>query len=207
MTMHKLLPLLLTLLMVACGAITIQVDTNVKDENDITHEFSIILSGPIATMAMEEAEDTDLESLQDEFFAKNCEQITDEVDGEDRLEIICSNISHEVLLSERESDDDFDIQVTKTDLGDKWEYRATSTNIFYDADEELEDNPFAKTADAIIKARYYWTLTMPGEIVETNADSNEEGQVKFIGKIGDDREQFVAVSYKEKPKGLFGICN
>lgn len=48
---------------------------------------------------------------------------------------------------------------------------------------------------------------MPGEIVETNANSNEEGQVKFIGKIGDEREQFVAVSHKEKPKGLLGFCN
>ena len=34
-----------------------------------------------------------------------------------------------------------------------------------------------------------------------------EGQAKFIGKIGDEREEFVVVSHKEKPKSMFGICN
>ena len=208
--MPRLLPLILILLVTACGAITIEIDTLVKDENDISHDFRIVMSGPIATMAIEEADDAVFNPSEDEFFAENCEQIIDEVDGEDRIEFTCSNISHEKLLySEQGDDNSFDIQITKKDLGDKWEYRATSTNIFYDADEELEDNPFAQgmSVDAIIKARYYWNLTMPGEIVETNANSNEESEAKFIGKIGDEREQFVAVSHKEKPKGLFGFCN
>ena len=208
--MPRLLPLILILLVTACGAITIEVDTLVKDENDITHDISLVMSGPIATMALEEVDDTTIDPLENEFFAENCEQIIDEVDGEDRIKFICSDITHQDLLSAEQDDDDgLDIQITKTDLGDKWEYRATSKNIFHDVDDELEDNPFAEgmSVDAIIKTRYYWTLTLPGEIVETNANSSEEGQVKFIGKIGDEREEFVAVSHKEKPKGLFGICN
>ena len=146
---HKIIPLILTLLVVACGAITIEIDTKVKDENDITHDISLVMSGPIATMVLEEADDTAID-MESEFFVQNCEQTIDEVDGEDRIEFTCSGIPHQILSvqdvgsAEQDGDDGLDIQVTKIDLGDKWEYRATSTNIFYDADGELEDNPFAQ---------------------------------------------------------------
>ena len=88
-------------------------------------------------MALEESDETIIDPSEDEFFTENCEQTVDEVDGEDRIEFTCSKISHEKLLSSEQGDDNgFIIQIIKKDLGDKWEYRATSTNIFYDADEE-----------------------------------------------------------------------
>ena len=102
--MPRLLPLILILLVTACGAITIEIDTLVKDENDITHNFSLMMLGPIATMAIEEADDTAID-LEDDFFTENCDQTIDEVDGEDRIEFTCSNVSHEKLLSSEQGDE------------------------------------------------------------------------------------------------------
>ena len=205
-----LVPLMLLLLVIACGTITIDIETVVRDEDDITHDISMEVSGPIATAMQEGTDEETINPLEDEFFDDNCDVVIDEVDGEDRIEVSCTGISHEELSASAEEGEGPDIQVTREDLGDKWEYRATAVNILYDVeDEEWADTPLPSglVIDQVLKARYYWTVTMPGEIVETNADSTDNGQAKFTGKIGDKRETFVAVSHKEKPKGLFGDCS
>ena len=208
--MRKSIPLILTLFVLACGAITIDIDTVVRDGDDITHDISMEISGPIANMMLEGTDEATINPLEDEFFANSCEVVTDEVDGEDRIEVSCTGIPHGELASSPQDGGGPDIQIAKTDLGDRWEYRATAVNILFDVeDEEWADTPLPSglVIDQILKARYYWTLTMPGEVVETNADSTDNGQIKFTGKIGDKRETFVAVSHMEKPRGLFGNCN
>ncbi len=200
---RKWLPITLMLLVVACGAITIDVDTEVKDETDITHDMKYVLSGPIVQLVFEEDEGLDEinDEINNEFVQENC-TITKDVD---RFEITCLDVAHEDMGSEMS----VEVEVTKKDLGNKWEYRATSTNVFFDADEELlEDEPPDIDIDQILRARQYWTLTMPGEIVETNADStNEDGSIEFVGKFGDERETFTAISHKDKGGSLFGLCN
>lgn len=204
-TIRKWLPITLTLLVVACGAITIDVDTEIKDETDITHDMKYVLSGPIVQLVFEEDEGLDEinDEINNEFVQENC-TVTKDVD---RFEITCLDVAHEDMGSEMS----VEVQVTKKDLGNKWEYRATSTNVFFDADDELlEDEPLEEDIDIdqILRARQYWTLTMPGEIVETNADStNEDGSVEFVGKFGDERETFTAVSHKDKGFSLLGLCN
>jgi len=205
-----LAPLMLLLLVIACGTITIDIETVVRDEDDITHDISMEISGPIATAMLEGVDEGTINPLEDEFFDDNCEVVTDEVDEEDRIEVSCIGISHEELASSAEEGEGPEIQITKSDLGDKWEYRATAVNILYDVeDEEWADTPLPSgvVIDQILKARYYWTVSMPGEVVETNADSTDNGQIEFVGKLGDKRENFVVVSHEEKPRGLFGDCN
>ena len=202
---RKWLPITLMLLVVACGAITIDVDTEIKDETDITHDMKYVLSGPIVQLVFEEDEGLDEinDEINNEFVQENC-TVTKDVD---RFEITCLDVAHEDMGSEMS----VEVQVTKKDLGNKWEYRATSTNVFFDADDELlDDEPLEEDIDIdqILRARQYWTLTMPGEIVETNADStNEDGSVEFVGKFGDERETFTAVSHKDKGFSLLGLCN
>ena len=200
--MVKYIHLGLILLLVACGSITIDVTTDVVDDDDITHTFSIVMSGEIVNLVGQG--DENLEELDNEFFQENCD-ILREVE---RFEISCLNISQEKLASlEGGNDGSLGIEVTKTDLGDAWEYRATMENIFYDVEDDMEDSPVDIDMDMILKARHHWTVTMPGEVVEANSDSNVEGVVKFTGKPGDGREIFTVVSRKEKPTGLFGSCN
>lgn len=202
---RKWLPITLMLLVVACGAITIDVDTEIKDETDITHDMKYVLSGPIVQLVFEEDEGLDEinDEINNEFVQENC-TVTKDVD---RFEITCLDVAHEDMGSEMS----VEVQVTKKDLGNKWEYRATSTNVFFDVDDELlDDEPLEEDIDIdqILRARQYWTLTMPGEIVETNADStNEDGSVEFVGKFGDERETFTAVSHKDKGFSLLGLCN
>ena len=190
-TIRKWLPITLTLLAVACGSITFDVDTEVKDADAITHDIVLTAEGEIVQIM------TEGEGFGEfaESFEENCTMDFDT----DNLEIACLDVSHEEM-KKAEGGDLWEIEVTVRDLGDKLEYRATSPNVIYGSEEEFEDN--------ILKARHYWTLTMPGEIVETNADStNEDGSVEFVGKIGDERETFTAISHKDKGFSLFGLCN
>ena len=190
--MLKYVHLGLVLLLIACGSITVDVATDVVDDDNITHTFSIVMSGEVANLAGQR--DEKLEELDNEFFQENCDVLREV----ERFEISCRNISHEKLAAEGD-DDSFGIQVTKTDLGDAWEYRATMENIFYGVEDEMEDSPVNMDFDMILRARHHWTVTMPGEVTETNSDSNVEGVVKFTGKPGDSRETFTVVSREEKP--------
>lgn len=210
--MRKFTPLMLTLLLIACGALTVEVHTEVMDERHITHDVRMVVSGSIVAEALGQDTAAGAAGLID----KTCTHIANQIDGEDRVEISCMGLSHGDLSAEQKSSFG-NIRVTKTDLGDKWEYRATADNILSTFDkDEIERTPAAegRTIDEIITARYYWTLTMPGEIVQTNTrpgDGNEEADqtntVKFVGRIGDDRDTFMAVSHQNKPSSTFGACN
>ena len=77
---------------------------------------------------------------------------------------------------------------------------------------EAEGNPLAEglDADAILKFRFYWNVSMRGDVVEGESNMNsldENGMAVFVGKPGDERDSFVVVSRQKKPTGLFGSCS
>ena len=186
------------LLVLACGTITIRIDTEVQDETEIKHNFEMEASGPIAMLAAEEWDPNEFDD-----FDGHCNTDIDEAN--EKISVSCKYISQEDLSVAEIGDEGLLVEVIKGDLGDKWEYRATMPNSFSATKEELEDNPFAEgmTMDAIIKFRLHWTVEMPGEIVESNANTYKEGTASFTAKLDDERENFVVVSQQDKG----GSCN
>ena len=195
----KFLLLVISLLVMACGAITVEIDTKVEDETDIVHDIRLVASGQIATLMSGEWNEDDLPdncsaSVEIEAFEVECSGLSQ------------ANLSGESLTLE---DSDFDVQVVKEDKGDYWQYRATTENIFYETDNELKDNPLAEgmDIDAILKARFHWTVEMPGEILDSNSDSVEGNRVFFTTSPTDSRRELFVVSQEKKPSGFFGACN
>ena len=193
----KFIPLVVILLIMACGAITIEIDTAVANEADITHDIRMEASGQIAAMLAEEPIGDDL--------PESCTYVA----SLEKFEMKCSGLSHSELTENELGDEGLSLEVSKTDMGDYWEYRATMANLFFDSEQELADNPLAEgmNLDAILTIRFNWTVTVPGEIVDTNADTTGKGVATFNSKLGDEREEFVVVSREDKSTGLFGGCN
>lgn len=195
----RLVTLGVMLLVLACGAMTIRIDTEVADETEIKHEIQVEASGQIALMVAEEFDQEEIDEIDGD-----CNVDIDEANEE--FSLTCNNLSQEGLLEGQVEGEAFDLRVTKTDMGDYWEYRATMPNTFFDAEEELEDNPLfsGDDLDAIIRLRFHWTIQMPGEVVESNADTYEKETASFTAKLGDERETFVVVSQQDKGGGS---CN
>ena len=120
-----------------------QVNTEVADETKITHEIQMEASGQIAIVV---AEEFDLD------VGGDCDVDINEANEE--VSLSCKNLSQEGLSDGEIGGAGLLVEVIKTDIGDKWEYRATMVNSFFDIEEELEDNPFAEgmTTDLIIKS-------------------------------------------------------
>ena len=140
---------------------------------------------------------------QDEVEALEGDCIVDIDGANEEFSLSCDNLTQEDLSEGQLEGEGFDFSVTKTDMGDQWEYRATMPNIFFDSESELEDNPLFSGDDlyAIIKLRFHWTAEMPGEVIESNADTYEKGTASFTAKLGDERETFVVVSQQDKGGG------
>lgn len=194
----RLFAWLVIVMVVACGSMTIRVDSEVSDETDIKHNVQIEASGQIALTLAEQFASDDSDD-----FDQNCESDIDT--HNENFSIICDNISQEILSEGEVEGQGLLVTVEKSDLGDQWEYRAVMTNIFFAIEEELEDNPFvdSETLDAIVRLRFHWTVEMPGDVVETNADISENKTASFNVRLGDEREIFEVVSRQDKP----GSCN
>ena len=155
-------------------------------------------SGQIALLMAAEFDQDEIDEIDGD-----CSVDIDEANEE--FSLSCRDLSQEGLSEGQVEREGFEFEVTKTDKGDHWEYRTTMPNIFFDAEEELKDNPFfsGDDLDAIIKLRFHWTVEMPGEVVESNAGAYEEGTASFTARLGDDRETFAVVSQQDKG----GSCN
>ena len=186
--LSKIVSVAVMVLVLACGAVTIRIDTEVSDETEIKHDFQMEASGQMAVLMAEQFN-------QDEIDG-DCRADIDTVNEE--FSLSCNGLSQEGLAEEQW--DEFDLNITKTDLGDQWEYTAMLPNPFFGAEEELKDNPLAQgmTMDAVLKLRFYWTVDMPGDIVESNANTYEDGTASFTVKLDDERETLAVVSQQSK---------
>ena len=201
MNVRKLRPLVLLVMVfvLACGSLTISIDTEVVDEDEVTHDMQFQASGQIAALLTAEWDPDEL--------PEECESSED---GE-VFEITCTGLSEADLGLDAldESDDSISVEVTTTETDSYWEYRVSMPNTFYGATEEIEGNPFAEglSLDAILKLRFHWSVKAPGEIVETNADTFEGSEASFTVKLDDDRETLFVVSRRDKSSGFLGACN
>lgn len=191
---------LIGILLTACGAMTIRIDTEVNDETDITHDLGLEASGHIGTLI---AAEFDSNGFDSEEMRKKCSSSIES----DEVEIKCSNLTQEELSEGDINDQSLPINVTKEDLGDEWEYRAIMVNDFSEGEELSDPMLEGMDLDSIIRFRFHWSVKMPGEIVETNADITEDNKASFTVKLDDERERLVVVSRQKKSTGLFGACN
>ena len=203
-----LITLGIMLWVLACGAMTIRIDTEVADETEIRHDIEMEASGQMALLMAEQFDPDDIDG--------ECDSNIDTVN--ERFEVSCKGLSQSELQESEVEGEGFDFNVIKADLGDRWEYRAVMPNIFFGVAEEIKDdqsangqdnnitiNPLAdvEDLDAIIKLRFHWTVNVPGEVIESNADTYAKGTASFSAKPDDERETFVVVSQQDKGGG----CN
>ena len=189
---------MMMVLLLACGSMTIRIDTEVSDETEVKHDFHIEASGQMALLLADSIEFDDIADSE-----VDCSMNIDTAN--EIFELRCMDVSHSDIDEVQVDGEGIYLQVSKKDLGDQWEYRADMGNIFFDADEELKDNPLAsgENLDAIIKLRFHWTVQMPGEVHMTNADIYERGTATFTARLGDERDVFYVVSRQDKG----GSCN
>ncbi len=196
---------ILLILTTACGAVTINLDTRVKNENDIRHDLEVIASGQIALHMADEINHGNPE------LEEHCRINLDETNR--TLNILCENFHKDDNLNIMGPDEPEDIQdsiaTVKNDLGAMWEYETAMPNpmldLAQDADlgldaQELEDPEYL---DTILRLRINWTVQVPGNIIETNADLQEKNTATFNLKPGDTRETLKVISRQKKSSG----CN
>ena len=104
----KFIPLAIIFLGIACGAVTLELDTKVADETDIRHDMRFAASGQIASLVAEDFDEDDL--------PENC---TGEV-GLESIDVNCTNLSQSELAGNELAvgDEGVEVYVTKTDSGD-----------------------------------------------------------------------------------------
>lgn len=198
----KLFSLPLLLLVIACGAITVDMDTEVKDESEIIHDIRFEASGQIAIMLNRAYEKSEKATLSEQCAVEWDKGV---------FELLCTDIQRDALTEgtlEGFEGSAVLVEVTVTETEEYWEYRTTQKNGFFDADDLLKDNPLTEgmSLEAILDYHLDWNVKVPGEIVETNADSTEGGSAVFSAGLSDPREEFFVVSRKNKPFSLFGSC-
>ncbi|MXY20403.1 MAG: hypothetical protein F4Y49_03605 [Dehalococcoidia bacterium] len=198
MQIKGLVSVLFVLGAIACGSITMSIDTEVKSAEDIVHTIGIEAEGPIAEMM------TGSGGLDVDDIPASCEVNT----SYEKLSIKCNDLPHTELGFIGEGQGQA-ISISVSENDEYVEYTARMLNTFVDPDQEaeLQNNPFG-SVDDIIKFRVYWNVAMPGEFVESasNADSYEDGIASFTITLEDDRDVFTVVSRKKKGGGLFS-CN
>ena len=203
------------LLAIACGSVLVEINTEVIDENDVRHDLVYEIQGPAAMgMQIEVGEGLD-------EVPEGCE-VTVSVDS---VRLTCVGLSQsearrfmeESPLSSEVSDEEvpFNGEVSKEDKGSHWEYKASLKNPFYGLNEEImagltdEENAMLQGVDlsqgfdAILKLRLKWSVTMPGEVLDSNGDSSEDEVTSFTVTLDDGREDLFVVSRVDKP----GACN
>lgn len=194
--MRSIITVSLVLIAIACGSITINLDTEVRDETQIFHAVGMQATGQVAELMSGELDPNEMS----EGCTASYEQGT--------FDLSCPRITDEEMRSQDVGDTSFDIEVTKSDHASFTEYRVSMPNPFLESRAELQGNPMADNLDAIIKLRFYWTVSMPGDIVETesNADTFDGNKASFNVSLDDARDAFTVISRQSKSGGLFS-CN
>ena len=164
------------LLLAAACSVSLDMTTRVTDLDNITHDLEYSypdLSSP--------AQEDDLGAFDSRYCTKA------EEDG--NIVVTCSGIPHSLLVQAEVAGEESSIQInaTRKDLGEQWEYRIVMANPFTDLGGFDEGD-------------LSWEVNLPGKIVDSNADSVSEndGMAEFSADLEDSRSTFFAVSVKDK---------
>ena len=159
----------------ACS-VSLDMTTRVTDLDNIIHDLEY--SYPDLSSS---AEEDDLRAFDSRYCAK--------AEEDDNIVVTCSGIPHSLLVQAIAAGEESSIQinVTRKDLGGRWEYRAAMGNPFIGRDD-LDEGDLT------------WVVNLPGRIVDSNADSVSEndGRAEFNADLEDSCVMFFAVSVKDK---------
>ena len=104
----KSLWILFLLVFIGCGSVSIAIDTEVKDAEDISHNIRMEAEGQIVSIMEAEGGMTP----DNEEMMKYCS----ETKGLDTYSLVCEGVPHSVMLADDDEDSiQFDVQ--RTDLG------------------------------------------------------------------------------------------
>ena len=169
----------LMLAAIGCGSVTMSMTTEVRDDVEAVNSLSVSATGDIAKIF-----DNSFKEIRGVWDDK-----CDPSYSGDQFEVSCS----EFTTSELNSGAGLDLQVVKSELSSHTEYRASMTNPFWEAREDIESDSLAEGVDTL---RFQWNVDMPGEIVEsdTNADSIDGNVAEFDISLDDTRRILTVVS-------------
>ena len=202
-TLRKLTLGLMAILGIACGTITVDIDTDISEAGEMTHSFAIEMKGQMAGLIGAEIGQDD--TVSNEELKPYCNVST----GADSFKFICEDVPHSALGERGEELGAFDITLSQQDTGDGTEYRVSMPNAFReDGSLSLGDTGMVDP-NLVLALSFTWDVTMPGEVGESqsNADSYDGSTARFTASWDDGREAFEVVSHRKKSSGLFGSCN
>ena len=166
----------LAVLVATACSVSLDMTTRVTDLDNISHDLEYSYPEPSSS-----AQEDDLGAFDSRYCAKA------EEDG--NIVVTCSDIPHSLLVQAQVAGEESRIQInaTRRDLGGQWEYRVVMANPFLDRDDLGEGD-------------LTWEVSLPGRIVDSNADSVSEdgGSAEFRADLEDLRGTFFAVSLKDK---------
>ena len=175
---------ILVLVATACS-VSLDVATTFNDLDDITYDLEYSWTNVTITSDSAERDEGDVGSLG-MFDSAYC---TKEEGGE--IEVTCSGLPHSLVLQSNAAGEasNIDVEASRKDLDEQWEFRVVMVNPFTGQQDDLSDGELT------------WVVNMPGVITDSNADSVSEsdGRAEFEAELADSRETFFAVSVQDKP--------
>lgn len=203
--MYRLILGLLALAAVACGTISVELDSRVSQAGDIAHDMDVTIEGPIVALAAMgaamEGEDFTAEAIGLEELPEGCDA---DVSG-DTIRLSCEDLAQEDL--EDAADEGFGLRLEETETDDGTEYHISMPYVFEGLDPAA-DPEMIDFGDEVLEMTFSWDVTMPGEIIQdrSNADSYSKSTASFRSELGDGdtRETFEVTSIVRPESG--GAC-
>lgn len=176
--------ILLALAAVAC-TVSIDVTTRLQDLNDVTHDLEYTYYIPDSTTENGERDESGVDDLG-LFDSVHCSVSEEFLDAT----VTCTDLPHSMFVQSSAAGENtsIEVNVSRTDSGEQWVFRAEMVN------------PLADNQDEFSEGDVSWTVHLPGVIIRSNADvvHEDDGIAKFSADLEDSREMFFAVSAQDK---------
>jgi hypothetical protein len=229
-TRHVVAFLVLTLF--GCGTVAVNVNTDIQSPDDFTHTMEIVLTGFLAEMADEQMDEQfNAQELRDEGWDVTVERLEEGEDkklvfkasrhfeGEEAAKLTSGEglqLLQEELgftLETKEFDGGIEYRVAlNPQSGTEEADQEGDESISFDGEDAVDLGDFSEAfGEAMLDSFFQlnWTVSVPGEIVDTNADSYEGNQATWHLKGSDlvQAEEMYLVSRVEEGTGFLAGCN
>ena len=207
------LPILAVLTLVGCGTLSVEVATTVDSESRFTHSIELSATGLMAELVQQPV---DVEELRADGW-------TVTLDREDETVRITLNREFTGEDAARHSSENptglsfpfnaFVIKVEETDDGKQYRVSLTverDTNPLQA--ESLSRYRFDRLRDVVVQERadsfrLDWELTVPGEVVDSNANSVDGSVARWQADLADLEKPLTLYATSIKKKGGGGACS
>ena len=193
------------LIVLGCGSMSIDMKTTVQDIENFSHEMTVTATGELREGFTEDLATEDLRaegwevSIVDDGDATTVKMSRDFVGD------------FGSLASASELFENLKIEAEETDEG--IEYRASFSLADPEGDDLISQDDLTGMDELMLQSfadtfTLKWTVEIPGEIIDTNAETQEGNVVTWDLDLLDlvEAPNLYVVSLERKSSGLFGLC-